>query len=138
MKQGQMPRENAESEWNNEANKDTQKLLAEAYMFLSKSRLFGNDPTMANPIQTELERARDTNNTKMLESVIEGLKNEKWFILDYARQFANKDAKNISIYQLQAGMQLAFIEKMVYTPERREKINPDMALKELYKGYQLT
>ncbi len=135
-----MGQEQREDEHSNEISKsvDIQKLLAEAVIFLSKSRLLGNDPNIAGIIRIELERARDTNNTKMLEGVIEALTNEKRFILDYARQFANKDAENISIYQLQGGMQQAFIEKMVYTPEIREKVDPDTALKELYKGYQLT
>ncbi|MDD2916832.1 MAG: hypothetical protein PHH70_03230 [Candidatus Gracilibacteria bacterium] len=138
LKQGQMPREHTESERNNEVNNNTKRLLKEAYIFLSKSRLFGNDPTMADPIRTELERARDVNNTQALEYIIETLKDEKKFILEYARQFANESAENISIYELQGGMQKAYIEKMVYARERQEQINPEMALKQLYAGYQLT
>jgi hypothetical protein len=138
LKPGQMPREGVESEQNNEASKDTQKLLAEAYIFLSKSRLFGNSPAMADPIRTHLERARDVNNTQALEYIIETLKDEKKFILQYARQFASENAENISIYQLQGGMQQAYIEKMVYARERQEQVDPNIALRQLYVDYKLT
>ena len=118
-------------------NQRTQKLLWEAIMFLSKSRLFWNNPDTADQIKQHLLRAKETHNTRLLEHIIERLQDEKRFILEYARQFASESADNLPLYEFQNNLTNAYIQDVIHKPESKDRSDMEVSLKQAQIAYNL-